>query len=101
MAGKVKTEYAKGVKAGKAAAQKSYNSGREAGYEAGYDDGWDEGYDAGFDDSLGGSSEPSGGAEDLPNIGYDLDCSDFSGPVYVSPGDPHDLDRDGDGIGCE
>lgn len=31
----------------------------------------------------------------------DLDCSDFSGPVRVEPGDPHRLDRDGDGIGCE
>jgi hypothetical protein len=31
----------------------------------------------------------------------DLDCSDFSGPVAVNGADPHGLDRDGDGVGCE
>jgi hypothetical protein len=31
----------------------------------------------------------------------DLDCRDFSGPVVVSGRDPHRLDGDGDGIGCE
>lgn len=31
----------------------------------------------------------------------DVDCSDLSGPVWVGPDDPHRLDRDGDGIGCE
>ncbi|MFE2294633.1 thermonuclease family protein [Streptomyces sp. NPDC059452] len=30
----------------------------------------------------------------------DVDCSDLPGPVRVGPDDPHRLDRDGDGIGC-
>lgn len=34
--------------------------------------------------------------------GFDLDCSDFAGPIVVTPGhDPHGLDADHDGIGCE
>ena len=36
-----------------------------------------------------------------PAPGPDLDCSDFSGPVDTSGGDPHGLDRDHDGVGCE
>ena len=31
----------------------------------------------------------------------DLDCSDFNGPVYVGSYDPHGLDADNDGVGCE
>lgn len=31
----------------------------------------------------------------------DLDCSDLPGPVWVGSDDPHRLDRDGDGIGCD
>ncbi|MEU1279144.1 thermonuclease family protein [Streptomyces sp. NPDC005805] len=31
----------------------------------------------------------------------DLDCSDLSGPVWVGEDDPHRLDSNGDGIGCE
>ncbi|MFE6195781.1 thermonuclease family protein [Streptomyces sp. NPDC057838] len=39
---------------------------------------------------------------DGPDAGApDVDCSDLSGPVWVGPDDPHRLDRDGDGIGCE
>ncbi|MBZ4014978.1 hypothetical protein CCS38_04320 [Streptomyces purpurogeneiscleroticus] len=37
---------------------------------------------------------------ELPADGADIDCSDLPGPTPVDPGDPHDLDRDGDGIGC-
>ncbi|MEV6960741.1 thermonuclease family protein [Streptomyces sp. NPDC051207] len=36
-----------------------------------------------------------------PASGSDVDCEDLSGPVVVGPDDPHRLDRDGDGIGCE
>lgn len=36
-----------------------------------------------------------------PSGGPDLDCADFAGPVRVTAGDPHRLDRDGDGIGCD
>lgn len=43
---------------------------------------------------------PSGGAS-LPAPPPDLDCSDLPGPVAVGPGDPHGLDADGDGIGCD
>jgi hypothetical protein len=37
----------------------------------------------------------------VPPIVRDLDCSDFGGPVVVRGNDPHGLDRDNDGIGCE
>ncbi|HEY0017755.1 MAG TPA: excalibur calcium-binding domain-containing protein [Longimicrobium sp.] len=33
--------------------------------------------------------------------GYDLDCPDVGHPVRVPGRDPHRLDRDGDGVGCE
>ena len=33
--------------------------------------------------------------------GYDLDCPDVGHPVSVPGADPHRLDRDGDGVGCE
>ena len=33
--------------------------------------------------------------------GYDLDCSHVGGPVAIYGSDPHGLDGDGDGIGCE
>jgi hypothetical protein len=36
-----------------------------------------------------------------PHGGGDLDCSDIGHPVQVLPGDPDNLDSDGDGIGCE
>ena len=46
---------------------------------------------------------PADGSQHLPPpaAGPDLDCSDFSGPVDTSGGDPHGLDRDHDGVGCE
>ena len=31
----------------------------------------------------------------------ELDCSQFGGPVFVGANDPHGLDHDDDGIGCE
>jgi hypothetical protein len=33
--------------------------------------------------------------------GGDIDCDEVDEPVRVPPGDPNDLDRDGDGWGCE
>ncbi|WP_246042759.1 thermonuclease family protein [Streptomyces globosus] len=37
-----------------------------------------------------------------PSAGVpDVDCSDLDGPVWVGDADPHRLDRDGDGIGCD
>jgi hypothetical protein len=48
-----------------------------------------------------GQTSYGGGGEDRPDVEYDLDCADFDGPVAVSPDDPHDLDRDGDGTGCD
>lgn len=44
----------------------------------------------------GGGSYPQ-----QPDLPGDQDCSDFDTPVMVLPGDPDDLDRDGDGIGCD
>ncbi|MFH8406439.1 hypothetical protein ACH4FX_16860 [Streptomyces sp. NPDC018019] len=47
-------------------------------------------------DGTGGSPRP-GPSTSEP----DLDCSDLDGPTHVGPSDPHRLDRDGDGTGCE
>lgn len=41
----------------------------------------------------------SGGC--VPNVSYDLDCSDISFSVRVIGVDTHRFDRDGDGYGCE
>jgi hypothetical protein len=38
---------------------------------------------------------------DSPRGGGDIDCDDVDGPIRVGPNDPNDLDRDGDGWGCE
>jgi len=35
------------------------------------------------------------------DVNYDLDCSDIGYEVWVGGYDPHGLDRDGDGWGCE
>lgn len=49
----------------------------------------------------GSNCDPNYSGTCIPKNSPDLDCSDFSGPVKVSGSDPHGLDRDGDGIGCE
>lgn len=46
------------------------------------------------------SSTPSNNTPAI-SIQGGLDCADISGSVIVGASDPHDLDRDGDGIGCE
>ncbi len=43
----------------------------------------------------------SGAGGSLPPPPPDLDCSDLDGPVAVGPDDPHRLDADGDGTGCD
>lgn len=37
----------------------------------------------------------------VPPAQPDLDCGDLDGPITVTGTDPHRLDADGDGIGCE
>jgi hypothetical protein len=37
----------------------------------------------------------------VPKSSRDLDCADVGKNVKVTGDDPHGLDRDGDGIGCE
>ncbi len=44
----------------------------------------------------GSSDGPS-----VPSPPPDLDCSDIGGSVRVGSSDPHRLDADGDGVGCE
>lgn len=45
---------------------------------------------------------PDEGLADYPAWdGYDLDCPDVGRPVSVPGADPHGLDRDNDGVGCE
>lgn len=48
----------------------------------------------------GGSCAP-GYSPCIPPYPPDLNCSDLDGPVRVTGDDPHGLDRDGDGVGCE
>lgn len=49
--------------------------------------------------SSGCDANYSGGC--VPNVSYDLDCSDISFSVKVVGTDKHRFDRDGDGYGCE
>ncbi|WP_431043744.1 excalibur calcium-binding domain-containing protein [Streptomyces sp. P1-3] len=44
-----------------------------------------------------GTTYPPGPPAGMP----DVDCDDLDGPVWVGDNDPHRLDADGDGIGCE
>lgn len=37
----------------------------------------------------------------VPPYPPDVDCADVGGPITVTGSDPHGLDADGDGIGCE
>ncbi|GAB2757724.1 hypothetical protein GCM10027072_64860 [Streptomyces bullii] len=53
-------------------------------------------------DPADSAASPDAGLPDGPPAGVpDVDCSDLPGPVRVGPDDPHRLDRDGDGIGCD
>jgi micrococcal nuclease len=54
-------------------------------------------------DPIPAPSPPPSVQSGFPNqqMGPDTDCSDYPGPVVVAPGDPHRLDNDGDGIGCD
>lgn len=54
----------------------------------------------------GGGSGAGGGCAAgydpcVPPYPPDVDCSDVDGPIKVTGSDPHGLDADGDGIGCE
>ena len=45
---------------------------------------------------------PEEGLAEYPEwSGYDLDCPDVGHPGSVPDADPHRLDRDNDGVGCE
>ena len=37
----------------------------------------------------------------IPLYPPDLDCADVDAPIYVTGTDPHGLDAEGDGVGCE
>jgi hypothetical protein len=51
-------------------------------------------------DSGGGDCEP-GYDPCVPSYPPDVNCPDVDGPIAVTGSDPHGLDRDGDGVGCE
>lgn len=51
-------------------------------------------------------ADPSGNCEPgyhpcVPVYPPDVDCSDVNGPITVTGSDPHGLDGNGDGVGCE
>jgi endonuclease YncB( thermonuclease family) len=48
-----------------------------------------------------GSNCAPGYSPCIPSYPPDLDCADVNGPVHVTGSDPHGLDADGDGIGCD
>ncbi len=52
------------------------------------------------DGASGGNCDP-GYDPCVPPYPPDLDCSDVDGPIRVLGDDPHGLDGEGDGIGCE
>jgi len=45
--------------------------------------------------------DPNYEGECVPNVPYDLDCADITGPVWVVGVDRHGFDGDNDGEGCE
>ncbi len=50
----------------------------------------------------GGSTDCAPGYSPcVPPPPPDLDCADLDGPIHVTGSDPHNLDGDGDGWGCE
>jgi micrococcal nuclease len=51
--------------------------------------------------SGGGGCDPSYRGRCVPSPPPDLDCAQVGGPVAVVGSDPHRLDGDGDGVGCE
>lgn len=68
------------------------------------------GIDTGELAASGGPADAARGAATLgtgaglplqPAAGPDVDCGDLPGVVRVTPGDPHRLDADGDGVGCD
>lgn len=50
--------------------------------------------------SSGGNCAP-GYQPCVPTYPPDLDCGDMDGPITVTGDDPHALDAEGDGLGCE
>jgi hypothetical protein len=51
--------------------------------------------------SSGSQLSYGAGASTISSKTGDLDCSDFTGEVDVSAGDPNNLDADHDRVGCE
>jgi Skp family chaperone for outer membrane proteins len=51
--------------------------------------------------SASASASPSPIPSAIPSPGGDIDCAQVNGPIPVPPGDPNNLDGDGDGLGCE
>jgi len=49
----------------------------------------------------GGGNCAAGYDPCIPPYPPDLDCADVDGPIYVTGSDPHALDAEGDGVGCE
>jgi hypothetical protein len=64
-----------------------------------YDDSLSEISDYGVDYQI--EEESSSDSSYPAYSGYDLDCVDIGHRVSVGSSDPHNLDADGDGIGCE
>ena len=50
---------------------------------------------------VGGGSCAAGYEPCIPSYPPDIDCADVDGPVHVTGSDPHGLDAEGDGVGCE
>lgn len=103
----------------------TYESGHVDGYNEGYDEGYGHAsagdpYDNSDNDTPGTVGDddagslnadepevPRGDADEplvpqAPDAGdRDLDCADVGSNIPVGPDDPHGLDADGDGVGCE
>lgn len=78
----------------------------QGGAQASVGGGNDDDFSAGASSGGGGSGGASGGCEAgydpcVPTYPPDVDCPEVGGPVTVTGSDPHGLDADGDGSGCE
>ncbi len=83
----------------------STDSGDSTGYSTETESYGDDGYSTESDDDYSTdtdySSDYSTDSDYSSDDEADLDCSDIGHPVEIDASDPHGLDADGDGIGCE
>lgn len=74
--------------------------GGDSGYGGGGNTGYGDGGDTGYGGGGGGGCDPNYSGC-VPTYPPDVDCDDVGQTVDVYGSDPHGLDADSDGSGCE